>query len=339
MNLATAMRMFSVGCLIGGAVLATQARAETDAEFYKGKTIRFIVSTTAGGGYDARARMVQRHISKYIPGNPNVVVENMPGGGSMVAMNHAYNVAPKDGTFLLLFQRTTLTTPIVPPNGVRFDLTKFNWIGSIGKDPGLVVSWHESPIKKTSDIFAQEMIIATTAQTTMPSVLNALIGTKFKIITGYPGSPEMVLAMQRGEVMGPGEWSWSDLRNSPLLHEKKVNLLLQTNLTRTPELPDVPTAVEFARNDKDRQILEVFLTPRDIAYPVVMPPETPESRVKLMREAFMAVGKDAGFQEDARKSGSEVTMQPAAEVVALVNKIGSLPDDLAQRVRELMGVK
>ena len=315
------------------------AHAQADAEFYNGKTVRIIVSTTAGGGYDLRARSVQRHLSHHLPGNPNVVVENMPGGGSVVAMNYVYNVAPRDGTVMLVFQRTTLTTPIFAPNGVRFDLMKFNWIGSVGKDPGLVVSWHESPIKTSEDLFRKEMIIATTAQTTMPSVLNALIGTKFKIITGYPGSPEMLLAMQRGEVMGPGEWSWSDLRNSILYKEKKVNLLLQTNLSRTPELPNVPLATDFARNEQDRKILEVFLAPRDIAYPVVMPPEVPEARVKLMREAFLAVGKDPAFLEDVKKSGVEVAMQPASEVLALVSNIASLPADLSQRVRELMGAQ
>ena len=314
-----------------------EARAQSESQFYAGKTVRIIVSTTPGGGYDLRARAVSRHLPKHIPGSPNVVVENMPGGGSVVAMNYVYNVAPRDGTVLLMFQRTTLTTPIMAPNGVRFDLTKFTWLGSVGKDPGLIVSWHESPITKTEDIFSKEMIIATTAQTTMPVVLNALIGTKFKIISGYPGSPEMQLAMQRGEVMGPGEWSWSDLRNSTLYQDHKLNLLLQTNLTRAPDLQNVPLATDFAKNEQDKRILEVFLAPREIAYPIVMPPDVPVSRAAAIEAAILAVGRDREFREDLRKSNVEVEMTPGRDVATIVAGTAALPADMSQRVRELMG--
>ena len=314
----------------------TVSFAQSEAEFFQGKTLRMIVSTTPGGGYDLRGRALSRHLGRFLPGHPSIVVENMPGGGSIVAMNYTYNVAPKDGTVLCLFQRTTLTTPILSPNGVRFDLARFNWVGSMGQDNGLLVSWRASAIQTTQDLFSKEMIVGTSAQTTMPMLLNALIGTKLKIISGYPGAPEMQLAMQRGEIMGPGEWSWSEVRSSELFRQKQINLLLQTGIRRNAELPDVPLALDYTRTEEDHRILEVFVSPRQVAYPVVLPPDVPPQRVKAIRDAFLAMGSDPEFKADLKKSGAEFDVIPGEEVEALVARTAALPAPLLTRMRSLL---
>jgi tripartite-type tricarboxylate transporter receptor subunit TctC len=319
------------------ALCSGSARADDDADMFKGKILRVVVASTPGGGYDLRARVVARNLGKFLPGNPSVVTENMPGGGSVVAMNYLYNVAPRDGTVILLFQRTVLTAPLLSPKNVRFDLSKFNWIGSVGPDNGLLVSWYESPIHKTEDMFTTPMIIATASQASMPLVFNALIGTKFKIIPGYQGSAEAQLAMQRGEVMGVAEWSWSDLRNSQLYLQNKINLLMQTGHERLKDLPNVPVPMDFAKTEEDRRILDYFVSPRSLAYPVAMPPEVPPERVKILRDAFMAMGRDPQFKADIQQAGIDADLAPGEAVETLVHQMTDLPPQMADRIRTLVG--
>jgi tripartite-type tricarboxylate transporter receptor subunit TctC len=238
---------------------------------------------------------------------------------------------------LLLFQRTLLTAPLLSPKNLRFDLAKFNWLGSMGPDNGLLVSWYDSPIRKTEDMFTTPMIIATASQASMPLVFNALIGTKFKIIPGYQGSAEAQLAMQRGEVMGVAEWSWSDLRNSQLYLQNKINLLMQTGGERLKDLPDVPVPMDFAKSEEDRRILEYFVAPRSLAYPVVLPPEVPQSRMKILRDAFMAMGRDPEFNADIRQAGIDADLAPGEAVEALVQRMTSLSPQMADRIRALVG--
>ena len=322
-------------------LFATPALAQSEADFFKGKTITFLVSTTSGGSYDTRARIMARHLGKQLPGSPNVVVQNMPGAGSVVAMNHMYNVAPKDGTFILITQRVIFTTPMLTPEGVQFDLEKYNWLGNMGTDNGLLVSWHESPIKTTADIFTKEMIVAGSAQTTIISILNALIGTKFKLITGYPGAADMQLAMERGEVMGPGEWSWSDLKTTrqDWIQSKKINLLLQNGLTKTPDLPNVPLSLDYVKNEDDRKILEVFVSQRQLAYPILMPPGMPATRVATMRKAFLDLGNDPDFKADFTKLNLEYDLMPGDKVQELVSSIVATPPVLVERMKVLVDAK
>lgn len=234
--------------------IATPAVAQSVADFYKGKQLILIVGASTGGGYDAQGRLLARHIGKHIPGNPNVIVQNMPGAGSLQATNHLYNVAPKDGTVFGLIQRDMLVAKVMNASGIRFDIEKFNWIGNLASEIGIVVAWHTSPIKTTADLFKSEMIVGGTGPTidteTAPRLMNSLIGTKFRIVSGYQGTTEVLLAMERGEVMGLGDWSLSNIRsrNPQMLQEGKIRLLMQTALTKSPDLPDVPLALDFAKN-------------------------------------------------------------------------------------------
>ena len=334
LNLSMHLRSFAVA-LMALTLQASTAFAQTPAEFYKGKTVRVIVSTTAGGGYDLRARLLARYMGKYIPGNPNLVVENMPGGGSVVAMNYTYNVAPHDGTAICMFQRSIFTTPLLTPQGIKFDLARFNWLGNVGAENGVVAVWHDAPARTTEELFSKEVIVGMPGATVIPTVFNALIGTKFKIINGYPGQAEIITALERGEVQGVGEWSWSDLKTnrSDWLRDKKINLLLQIATIKSKELPDVPLAQQFAKNDEDRKILDIFTSQRQLAFPLVLPPDTPADRVKALRDAFMKVAGDADYIADMQKLGAEVDFTSGEQATEFVQKtFGALSPELAVRI-------
>jgi tripartite-type tricarboxylate transporter receptor subunit TctC len=312
------------------------ARAQSLAEFYEGKTIALIVTGGSGGGYDLRSRLVSRHLGKHIPGNPKVNIVYMPGAGSVVGMNHVFNVAPKDGTVICSTQRIIFTTPWLAPDGVRFDLTRYNWLGNIGPDYGVVAAWHDSPIQTAADLFTKQMIVAGTGPFTMPLVLNALIGTKFKLIVGYKGVEEMFIATERGEVMGPGEASWSYVRSAKadLIRDKKIRIVLQNALAKAPDLPDVPLSRDYAKGD-ERRILDTFLVQRELAYPLVMPPDVPADRVAALRTAFMALSTDAEFKEDATKASVDFDLMTGEKVQKIVADIVAMPGPLIARLKTL----
>jgi len=236
--------------------IAAPASAQSVADFYQGKQITLIVGAASGGGYDAQARLLARHIGKHIPGNPTVVVQNMPGAGSLQATNHLYNIAAKDGTTFGLIQRDMLVAKAMNAPGVRFDVEKFNWVGNLASEIGIVTAWHTSPIKTTEDLFNKEMIVGGTGTTidteTSPRLMNSLIGTKFRVVSGYTGTAQVLLAMERGEVMGLGDWSLSNIRsrNAQMLQDGKIRLLMQTALKKSPDLPDVPLILDFAKTGR-----------------------------------------------------------------------------------------
>ena len=321
-GMSNAARWLGAVAALALSALAGVAYAQAPADFYKGRTIRVIVSATAGGGYDLRARLLARHMAKYVPGAPNIVVENMPGGGSVVAMNYAYNVAPRDGTAICMFQRSIFTTPLLTPQGVKFDLARFNWLGNIGAENGVVALWRDAPARTTEELLQKEVIIGMPGATVIPTVFNAIIGTKFKIINGYPGQAEIIAAMERGEVQGVGEWSWSDLKTTrgDWLRDKKINLLLQIATVKSKELPDVPLAQQFAKSEEDRKILDIFTSQRQLAFPLVIPPETPADRVKTLREAFMKTATDPDYIAEMQKIGGEVDFTSGEQATEFVQK-------------------
>ena len=314
------------------------ARAQSVADFYKGKQITVIVGSSPGGGYDAQGRLVSRHLGKHIPGNPGFVVQNMPGAGSLQATNHLYNLAAKDGTVMGLVQRGMLTAKLTSPQGVRFDVEKFNWIGNLASETAVTVVWHDSPIKTIEDLFSKETIVGGTGPTidteTTPRLYNALIGTKFRIVGGYPGTSEVLLAMERGEVMGLGDWSWSNVktRRPEYLTEKKIRVLMQGALQKEPDLPDVPLALDFVKNDEDRKVMELFLAQKTVARPVVAPPDIPAARVAALRAALVAMAKDPEFRADAQKTKLEIDVSSGDTVDAVVKRIVSTPQALADKL-------
>jgi tripartite-type tricarboxylate transporter receptor subunit TctC len=235
----------------------TPTVAQSVAEFYAGKQINFIVGASPGGGYDTQARLVARHLGKHIAGNPTILVQNMPAAGSLAATNYIYNVAVKDGTVIALVMRGMLLIKNWNPTSMRFDLGRLNWLGSINSEVAVTAAWHTAPHKTAKDLFERELIVGGTTGVdpeTTPRLFNALLGTKFKIINGYPGTTEIILAMERGELQGIGDWSWSSIKvaRPDWLRDKKITLLMQAALQKEPELADVPFALDFVQRIDDR---------------------------------------------------------------------------------------
>jgi tripartite-type tricarboxylate transporter receptor subunit TctC len=319
---------------------ATTATAEPVADFYSGKKITVIVGSDAGGGYDTIARLMSRHLGRFIPGNPALVVQNMPGAGSFVATNNLYNLAPKDGTAIGLVQRTILSANATHQNGARFDVRKFNWIGNLANEISLFLSWHTAPVKTASDMFTKEFIMGgggpTSDSEVQARMLNALIGTKIKIVSGYPGQAQILLAMERGEIQGMGGWGYTNLQmHIDLLKEKKINLLLQGALERIPQLPDLPTPFEFAKREDDRKVLALFYSQQTVGRPVLAPPDVPADRLSALRTAFMQMAADSQFQQDAKKTHIDADPTPHESIEKVVETISSTPPKIVERFAKL----
>jgi len=317
-----------------GATLS--AAADPVRDFYAGKQIAILVGAGIGGGYDFQARLMGRHLGRHIPGNPSFVVQNMPGAGSLAAANHLYNAAPADGTVIALIQRGMILAKLTNPSAVRFEIDRFNWIGSLASETGVVLSWHTTEHKTAADLFEKELIVGAIAGVdpeTTPRLLNALIGTRFKIVTGYNSTAQIALAIERGEVQGTGDWSWSSLKavRPEWLRDKQVNVLMQTALQKDPELPQVPFALDYVKDDKDRRVMELNFTQKTVARPVIAPPGVPAERVAALRAAFAALATDQDFLADAERNKLEVAPLAGAAVDKIVALIASAPPDVAER--------
>jgi tripartite-type tricarboxylate transporter receptor subunit TctC len=317
-------------------VCALPVRAQGVAEFYRGKQISFIVGASNGGGYDTQARLVARHLGKHVPGNPTVIVQNMPGAGSLAAANYIYNVAPKDGSVIALVMRGMLLIKNWNPVSVRFDLAHLNWIGSINSEVAITAAWHSAPHKTVKDLFEKELIVGGTTGVdpeTTPRLFNSLLGTKFKVVNGYPGTTEIILAMERGEVQGIGDWSWSSMKTArpDWLRDKKITLLMQAALQKDLDLPDVPSALDFVKNDADRKVMELYLTQKTVARPVIAPPGIPAERLTALRAGFIALAQDNEFIADAQSARLEVA-PISGEAVDKVRLITSASPETAERL-------
>ena len=315
----------------------TPAVAQSVAEFYAGKQISFIVGASPGGGYDTQARLVARHLGKHIPGNPTIVVQNMPAAGSLAATNYIYNVAAKDGTVIALVMRGMLLIKNWNPASVRFELGRLNWLGSINSEVAVTAAWHTAPHKTANDLFERELIVGGTTgvdQETTPRLFNALLGTKFKIINGYPGTTEIILAMEKGELQGIGDWSWSSMKvaRSDWLRDKKITLLMQAALQKERELADVPSALDFVKNDADRKVMELYLTQKAAARPVMAPPGIPTDRMAALRTGFIALAHDNEFLADAKRTQLEVAPISGEAVDKVISLITSASPEAAERL-------
>ncbi len=315
---------------------ASAAFAQAAQNFYAGKQITLLCGAAVGGGYDAHARLMAHHLSRLIPGNPSMIVQNQPAAGSLVAANQIYNTAPKDGTFISLIQRGMLTAKLINPGQVRFEVAKLNWIGSLTNEIGVALAWHTAPHKTARDLFDKELIVGGHAGVDpelTPRLYNAVLGTKFKIINGYNGTTDIALAMERGEVFGIGDWSWSSLKKQrpQWIRDGSITLLLQSGLKNDPELPNVPNALEFAKTESDRKVIELFLTQKTVARPVIAPPGVPAERLAILRKAFAALANDKEFLADAEKSNLDVDPMPAEEVDKIIALITSAPPDVVER--------
>ncbi len=303
-------------------------------DFYAGKQIAFIVGAGVGGGYDLQARTVARHLGKHIPGNPSIVVQNMPS--RIAAANHMFSAAPKDGTAIALLQRGILLAKLIYPTGTRYELEKFNWITSLNSEVAVTLSWHSAPHRTAKDLFDKELIVGGITGVdpeTTPKIYNSLIGTRFKVVTGYNSTAQIALAIERGEVQGIADWSLSSLKavRPHWVRDKQVTLLMQGALQKEPELGDLPSALDYIANDSDRKVMELHFTQKTAARPVVAPPGVPADRVAMLRKAFEALASDKEFLAEAEKSKAEFGFVSAAEVEKVVGQIAATPTEIAER--------
>src|SRR5215217_1694926 len=305
----------AIAAIVCGTLLALLASSDAAAqlanELYAGKQIRMVIASGAGGGYDAYARTLARHMSKHIPGNPSIINQNMPGAAGMTATNWAYTVAPKDGTVILATYNSLLAEPLYGNPAARFDPLKFAAVGSVSKQQNICATWHSSPIKTIEQAKSREVTVASTGATgnsaTLPKILNTVLGTKFKVIIGY-STTESRLAVERGEVDGVCGLSWSTLKasNPDWVQNNRINILIQTGAKRQAELPNVPLIVDLVADPENKKVIELLAFAEEMGRPFVMPPETPKEMVTVIRRAFDATLKDPAFLTEAEKTLLEV---------------------------------
>ncbi|MCZ6847288.1 MAG: hypothetical protein O7F75_00405 [Alphaproteobacteria bacterium] len=318
--------------------IASDASAQSVAKFYKGKKIRMVVGSTAGGGYGTYARVLGNYMTQYIPGKPRILVQFRPGAGSVVATNWLYNVGPRDGTAMASIQRAIPMLPLLGQRGPKYDALKFNWIGSLNNEVSICVSWHTSGIKTIQDVMKKELIIGGAGPNDteqFPSALNNILGTKFKIISGYSGTG-ITLAMERGEVYGRCGWSWTSFNNQrpTWLKEKKVNILIQLTLKGLPEIGNVPVVIDLAKNPKDKAVLELIFARQALGRPYVMPPDVPADRLAAIRKAFMATARDPKFVAQMKKLRFNVSPVSGEEMQNIIIKIYKTPPDIVALTKD-----
>ena len=322
--------------------VALPAYAQSPAEFYKGRNVELFIGYSVGGAYDLYARVIARHLGKHIPGNPTIIPRNMEGAGSLRLANWLYNVGSKDGTVIGTIGRGTAFDPLLGSKGAQFSADKFTWIGSANNEVSICVAWKGSGIAKLEDVLARELIVGGTGQAAdtdqFPRVLNGVLGTKFKIVSGYPGGNDVTLAMERGEVKGRCGWSWSSVlaTHKRWVDDKSIIILVQLSLNKHLDLPDVPLIMDFAKTENQQQIFKLIFARQVMGRPFLAPPGVPKDRAEALRKAFMDTMKDPEFLADAEKSQLEITPVAGAEVEQLVKDIYQTPKPLANKAAEFI---
>jgi tripartite-type tricarboxylate transporter receptor subunit TctC len=310
------------------------------ADFYAGKQVSLFIGYSAGGGYDTYARVLARHIGKHIPGNPTVVPQNMPGAGSLTLANFLYNIAPKDGSAFGTIGRGLAMEPLLGGAGTRFEATRYGWIGSLNSEVSICASWHTSSVKSVDDMRTQELIVGGTGSgsdtDTFPIALRQLLGLDIRLIAGYPGGNDVLLAMERGEVDGRCGWSWATVvaTRPDWLAEHKVNVLLQLALEQHPDLPDVPLVMDLARNEDERMAMELIFARQVMGRPYLAPPGMPPERLEALRRAFDATTTDPEFLADAARIDLELNPVTGEAIDALLARIYSASDNAVRLASE-----
>jgi tripartite-type tricarboxylate transporter receptor subunit TctC len=329
------MRLIALCAVILG--FATQASAQSPEQSYRGKTIDVVIGFGAGGGNDAYGRLLANHLGKHIPGRPNVVPKNMPGAGSFLAVNTIYNASPKDGTVIGLGAPTMALDERIGSQGVRFKSSELNWIGRIDSQIDVLFMSRNSAVKTIDDARRLESTLASTgagsASSNYPTVLNNVLGTRFKLILGYRGSSDSMLAVERGETEGHSTaWNTLKVAKPEWLANNVVTMLVQFAVKRHPELGGIPTATEIARNEMERQVLGAIMSASEIGTAFFTTPDTPADRVAVLRRAFDATMADRAFLEDAAKAQFGVGAMTGEEVQKLVGAVSTLSPELVQKI-------
>ncbi len=318
------------------------ARADAIEDFYKGKSLDLVIGYTPGGTYDLYARLVGRFLGDFIPGKPKIVVRNMPGGGSRVATGWVYSIGPKDGTVLATADQSLSIEQAMGDKALTIDTNRLQYIGNPNQDNNTTASWHTSGIKTIEDAKTRDVPTGATGGSTSsqyPKAMNALIGTRFKLIMGYPGGNDVNLALERGEVMVRGSNAWGAWKSTrpEWLKEKKINILVQIGLHKAPDLPDAPLLMDLATNDGDRQVLKLLSAPTTIGRPIFVAPGVPAERVRALRDAFDRMIQDKTFLEAAAKENFDINPVSGDEMQKIVGEITSAPKSVTERLSQIIG--
>ena len=317
------------------------AQAQSVESFYRGKQITLLVGSGAGGGYDVYARSFGRHFGKHIPGQPAIVVKNMPAAGGMAAANTLYNQGDKEGLTLAAHTNGIAMDPLFGNAAAKFDGRKFNWLGSIGKLQNVCAIWHEHPIKTIEQARLQEFTAAGAGATSntviVPRILNALLGTKIKVIAGYEPGQGDAIAMESREVDGVCGLAWSTIKASRghWIKDKKINILVQMAMDKLPDLPDIPGALELVSGE-NRQVLELILIRQEMGRPFAAPPGVPADRIAALRQAFEATLKDEGFLEEARMAQLEIEPLTGQRIDELLASAYAAPRAIVDKAASLL---
>jgi len=317
------------------AAIVSPAGAESVEDFYRGKSITLAIGYSVGGGYDLYGRLLARHLGKYIPGQPAIVPQNREGAGSLRAAIYIYNAAPKDGTVIGTFSRSMAVAPLI--NDAPFDASKFTWLGSISTDVNVCVTWGPSPIKTFADMLAKPFTMGGLGAGADPDIFalmfKNIFGAKLKLVSGYPGTNDVALAMERGEVDGLCGLSWSTLvtRHGDWIAGKKINIPVQAGLHKEGDIADVPNVMDLVKGEEQTQIVRLILASQEMARPFAAPPGIPDDRKRALIEAFDKTMKDKDFLAEAAKMKADVNPVSAGEIDKLLAEVYRTPKDVVTK--------
>mgnify|MGYP006284788787 CR=1 FL=1 len=311
--------------------------------FYQGKPIDVVIGYSAGATYDIYARIVARHISKHVPGNPRLVPRNLAGAGSRTALNYVYQIGPQDGTVIGTADQSLAVEQAMGDKKLVIDVNRLFWIGNPVVSNNTTVAWHTSGVRTIADVQAREVSVGATGASTSsqyPMAMNSLLGTKFKVILGYPGANDINLAMERGEVAAKGSDSWAAWKATrpEWLKEKKINILVQIGLTASPEMPGVPLLMDLGKTPEDREVLKLLSSSVGVGRPLFVGPQVPTDRVAALRDAFDKTMADPEFIADARDLKLDISPVSGRDVQKLVSDIVSTPENVASRLKGIIGL-
>jgi tripartite-type tricarboxylate transporter receptor subunit TctC len=344
------MRLASLALLAAATTAPTlwsppQAAADAVTDFYKGRSITLYLGYPPGGAYDIYARLVGRYLSKHMPGNPQFIVRHKPGAASLNLVNELYNVLPRDGSVIGMFARSVALSRLLGREGTNYNPVELNWIGSANNEVSICGVWHGVGVRSIQDFLSRPLIFAANApgaeSEVYPNILNHLVGTKFKVVAGYPGVNDLTLALERGEADARCGWSWGSLKAAKpdWIRDRKLFIAVQFATAKHPELPEVPFAADLARGERDRAALELILTQQAMGRPFAAPPNVPAERVAALRRAFDLAMKDPELIAEAEKTQLEIAPVDGEALQAMVERMFKAAPDVVEAARRAIGHK
>jgi tripartite-type tricarboxylate transporter receptor subunit TctC len=337
-TMARAMRRLFVALALGGGLIAAAHGQAPD--FYRGKQLRIIVGHAVGNDYDVGTRFLAKYLVKHIPGQPNIIVQNMPQAASIVAANYVAVQAPRDGTVMGTFSRNLPSQALMGAANIEADPRRFQWLGATSLPGRVCAAWHTSPVKTVEDLFTHELIVGSTASgsalSILPTVFNHVLGTRFRIIDGYKSSQDVVLAVERGELSGVCA-SWGQFRSfDRLIGDGKLRIIFQAEETPIPDLPKAPSIYAYAKSDEQRQFMRFVFSSVEFGRPYVFPPEVPRDRVELMRRALAETVKDPELVAEAERIKLDMAYRPPEHLERLVASLYATPAHVVEAARKLV---